>query len=133
MRYLLDTNICVYIMNYRPPLVLAKFQQLPSGECGMSVVTYAELMFGVFKSQHVERNLTIVQGIAQEIPVAPLPSEAALEYGRLRAHLQKKGQLIGGNDLLIAAHALCLGLPLVTNNTREFKRVPGLKVENWLT
>jgi tRNA(fMet)-specific endonuclease VapC len=99
----------------------------------MSVVTYAELMFGVFKSQHVERNLRIVQRIAQEIPVAPLPADAALEYGRLRAHLQKKGQLIGGNDLLIAAHAVYLGLPLVTNNTREFKRVPGLKVENWLT
>jgi tRNA(fMet)-specific endonuclease VapC len=132
MRYLLDTNICIYIANRKPPGVLARLQRLKAGDVGMSVITYLELVFGACKSQHRESNLQRIQELERHIPVLPLDTKAGRHYGQLRTELQKKGAPIGAYDLLIAAHALSLGLTLVTNNSREFRRVPHLMVENWV-
>lgn len=132
MRYLLDTNICIYIANRKPPGVLARLQRLKAGDVGMSVITYLELVFGAWKSQHRESNLQRIQELERHIPVLPLDTKAGRHYGQLRTELQKKGAPIGAYDLLIAAHALSLGLTLVTNNSREFRRVPHLMVENWV-
>lgn len=132
MRYLLDTNICIYIANRKPPAVLARLQSLKAGDVGMSVITYFELVFGAEKSQHREADLQRIQDLERHIPVLPLDSKAGRHYGQLRAELQRKGSPIGAYDLLIAAHALSLDLTLVTNNAREFRRVPHLMAENWV-
>jgi tRNA(fMet)-specific endonuclease VapC len=97
----------------------------------MSVVTYLELVYGALKSQHPRENLAQIEHLRGLIPVLPLETDAAIRYGRLRAELERKGTLIGALDMLIASHALALGLTLVTNNVREFGRVPRLTVENW--
>lgn len=131
MRYLLDTDICIYIAKHKPPHVLERFERMLPGDVGMSVVTYLELVYGAYKSRHVEANLDRIRQLSALVPVAPLDSSAAVHYGKLRAHLERSGLQIGAYDLLIAAHALNLGLVLVTNNVREFGRVPGLRVENW--
>lgn len=133
MRYLLDTNICIYIANKKPQSVLARLRDLKAGDVGMSVITYLELMFGAWKSQHREANLQLIRSLQQLIPVLALDASAGQHYGQLRAELQRKGSPIGAYDLLIAAQALSLGLTLVTNNTREFRRVPELIVEDWVT
>ncbi len=133
MRYLLDTNICIYIANKKPQSVLARLRDLKAGDVGMSVITYLELIFGAWKSQHREANLQRIKRLEQLIPVLPLDAGAGQHYGQLRAELQRKGSPIGAYDLLIAAQALSLGLTLVTNNTREFRRVPQLIVEDWVT
>jgi tRNA(fMet)-specific endonuclease VapC len=131
MRYLLDTNICIYIAKQKPHGVLARLRELRPGDVGMSVMTYLELVYGACKSQHREANLLRIQELASLIPVLPLDVNAGRHYGRMRAELERKGSPIGAYDLLIAAHALTLGLTLVTNNVREFRRVPQLIVENW--
>ncbi len=131
MRFLLDTTICIYIAKRTPPGVLARLQSLKAGAVGMSVITYFELVFGAWKSQHREANLERIQDLERHIPVLPLDTKAGRHYGQLRAELQRKGSPIGAYDLLIAAHALSLDLTLVTNNAREFRRVPHLMVENW--
>lgn len=131
MQYLLDTNICIYIARRRPPQVLSRLQRLRPGDVAMSVITYLELAYGAAKSQHPEANLTRIDQLRLLIPVLPLEPSVGLHYGRLRAGLEKSGRPIGAYDLLIAAHALSLGLILVTNNVREFSRVPGLRIENW--
>ncbi len=131
MRYLLDTDICIYIAKQKPGGVLARLQRLRSGDVGMSIVTYLELVYGAWKSQHREANLLRIQELERVIPVLPLDSNAGQHYGRMRAELERRGSPIGAYDLLIAAHALALNLTLVTNNTREFRRVPQLTVENW--
>ena len=133
MRYLLDTDICIYIAKQKPRSVLARLQQLRSGDVGMSIVTHLELVYGAWKSQRREANLLRIQELERVIPVLPLDSSAGQHYGRIRAELERKGSPIGAYDLLIAAHALALGLALVTNNTREYCRVPQLIVENWAT
>jgi len=97
----------------------------------MSVVTFLELTYGACKSQRVVENLARLEQLERVVPAQPLDAQVARDYGRIRADLEQKGALIGAYDLLIAAHALSLGLTLVTNNVREFRRVPGLKVENW--
>jgi tRNA(fMet)-specific endonuclease VapC len=132
VRYLLDTNICIYIAKRRPTKVLSRLQQLRPGDVGMSVVTFLELTYGAWKSQHPEENLARLEQLERLIPAQPLDSWVARDYARVRAELERKGTPIGAYDLLIAAHALSLGLTLVTNNLREFRRVPGLKVENWI-
>lgn len=129
-RYLLDTNICVYIRG-RQPSVVARFEQLEAGDVGMSVITFGELAYGVAKSTQSERASSALARLAAFIPVLPLPQNAGEAYGAIRAALAQKGGLIGPNDLWIAAHALASGLILVTNNEREFKRVKELKIENW--
>ena len=130
-RFLLDTNICIYIRQKRPPEVLARFEKLKVGDAVLSVITYGELIYGAHKSKQRETALVRLSDLISFIPVLELPAAAADQYGEIRAALETRGEMIGGNDLWIAAHAKSEGLVLVTNNEREFKRVPGLKVQNW--
>ncbi|MBL8413275.1 MAG: type II toxin-antitoxin system VapC family toxin [Propionivibrio sp.] len=132
VRYLLDTNICIYIARHNPPEVRERFARHMASELAMSVITLGELRFGAEKSQMRERALSSIQTLAQLITLAPLPEAAAEHYGEIRAELQKNGQIIGNNDLWIAAHARAQGWIIVTNNEREFMRVAGLQVENWV-
>ena len=130
-RFLLDTNICVYIREKKPLKVLARFEEVDPGSLAMSAITYGELVYGALRSIRPERAMLDLSRLATLISVLPLPVNAGETYGALRATLVRKGEVIGPNDLWIAAHALASGLTLVTNNEREFKRVEGLKVENW--
>ena len=131
-RYLLDTNICIYIKNHRPAEVLARFSKLPPGKVAMSAITYGELCFGAEKSAKPKETKQILEHLVALIPVLPLDKTVSTHYGKIRQHLQSKGKSIGNNDLWIASHALAHKLILVTNNTAEFDRVPGLRVENWV-
>ena len=130
-RYLLDTNICIYIRQMRPEPVLRRFRKLRPGEAALSVITYGELWYGAAKSANRVAAIERLQELVTLLPALPLPEDAAETYGSLRADLEAKGEMIGNNDLWIAAHALTSVLVLVTNNEREFRRVRGLKVENW--
>ncbi len=130
-RYMLDTNICIYIAKHQPPEVKARFARLKPGELIMSAITYGELYYGVSKSNQRARALAQLEELVQEIPVEHLDSAAAQAYGEIRATLEKQGRLIGNNDLWIGAHAMALDVTLATNNEREFKRIAGLSVENW--
>ena len=129
MRYMLDTDICIYIAKKKPASLLGRLRSLSSGDVCLSVITYAELRYGAEKSNQRTENLEVIERLRNVIPVVAFEETASAEYGIIRAHLEKKGRLIGGNDLLIAAHARALHLILVTNNVREFKRVPDLSVE----
>ena len=132
MRYLLDTNICIYVIKRRPPQVLARFQRCAVGDIGLSTVTLAELQYGVAKSAFPERNQQALAAFTLPLEILPFDAPAAAAYGPIRATLERQGTSIGAMDLLIAAHAVSLGVILVTNNLREFGRVPGLQVENWV-
>jgi len=127
----LDTNICIYIIKRKPEQVHSRFKQLRIGDVGISAITFCELQFGVANSAQVEKNQLALTKFLGPLEIIDFPSAAAIEYGNIKKHLQSRGQLIGNFDLLIAAHAIHQGLILVTNNAKEFKRVPGLKVENW--
>ena len=131
-RYMLDTNICIYIIKHQPIDVQKRFERLKAGEAALSAITFGELHFGIAKSLRRDSAIAVLEELTAFLPVLPLPSDASREYGALRAVLEAKGQPIGNNDLWIAAHAKSAGLVLVTNNEREFKRVPGLKLENWV-
>jgi tRNA(fMet)-specific endonuclease VapC len=131
-RYLLDTNICIYIIRHKPAEVRRRFEQLKTGEAAISAITFGELHYGAAKSQHPRAVQATLQELTSFLPVLPLPADAGLEYGLIRTALETKGKPIGGNDLWIAAHAKSAGLILITNNEREFKRVASLKVENWV-
>jgi len=130
-RYMLDTNICIYIAKEHPPEVKAHFQRLKAGQLLMSAITYGELSYGASKSSQKAKALAQLDELVQDIPVEGLDSRAAQAYGEIRAMLEEQGRLVGNNDLWIGAHALALNLTLVTNNEREFRRIPGLTVENW--
>jgi tRNA(fMet)-specific endonuclease VapC len=130
-RYLLDTNICIYIRQERPDAVLRRFRKLRPGEAALSVITYGELIYGAAKSAFRAAALERLRELVQLLPALPLPESAAEAYGTIHAELQSKGQMIGNNDLWIAAHAIGAGLILVTNNEREFRRLRGLKLQNW--
>ena len=130
MRYLLETDICIYAINGRPPEVLTQLLAHEDEGIAISVVTASELFFGVRKSAS-RRNLAALESFIGALTVLDFDIEAARRYGELRAHLEKKGTPIGSMDMQIAAHALALDLTLVTNNEREFRRVPGLRIENW--
>lgn len=130
-RYLLDTNICIYIRQKRPSAVLARFEHMQVGEAVISVITFGELFCGARKSQHREVALEKLSALSKVLPVENLPENCAEAYGTIRADLEKRGATIGNNDLWIAAHALARGLTLITNNEREFRRIHGLKIENW--
>jgi len=132
LRYLLDTNICIYIARHRPEEVLERFDRLQPGEVAMSTITYGELCYGACKSRHRGEAQKILRELAQIIPVLAIGPEVSDRYGDIRAELERLGRVIGNNDLWIAAHAVALGVPLVTNNEREFVRVPGLTVRNWV-
>jgi tRNA(fMet)-specific endonuclease VapC len=131
-RYLLDTNICIYIKNHRPAEVLARFSKLAPGKVAMSAITYGELCFGAQKSSKSKESHHILQQLITLIPVLPLDETVSVHYGSIRHILQANGKLIGNNDLWIAAHAFASKLILVTNNVAEFERVPGLRIENWV-
>jgi len=132
LRYLLDTNICIYIVKQKPASVLNKFKQLTVGEMGMSLITYGELFYGAKKSHHPRKTAGMLDELTSLIPALPMPIQAAEHYGNIRSTLEKHGKMIGNNDLWIAAHALALDLTIVTNNMREFSRVAHLKLENWV-
>ena len=131
-RYLLDTNICIYIAKHNPASVRARFAQHNANELVLSVITYGELCFGIAKSQAPAKAKSSIEQLTQAIEISALPASASEHYGAIRAALEKKGQVIGNNDLWIAAHARANGWVLVTNNEKEFKRVPNLRVENWV-
>jgi tRNA(fMet)-specific endonuclease VapC len=133
MKYLLDTNICIYIIKKKPASVRAKFEEQVVGDIGVSSITIAELYYGVQKSQHPEKNRLALEQFLIPLAIADFDYYAAMISGNIRAILEQQGTPIGGLDLLIAAHALSLNLTLVTNNIKEFKRIPELKVENWVS
>ena len=131
-RFLLDTNICIHIRRQRPPEVLARLQRLKPGEAVLSVITYGELIYGAEGSKFREQAIGQLTELAGLVPVMALPLRAGEFYGAIRAALETKGEMIGNNDLWIAAHAKAAALTLVTNNEREFRRIPGLKIQNWV-
>ena len=130
--YMLDTDICIYIIKHKPRSVKKRLAMLKPEQLAMSVITFAELMNGAKKSQRVEANVAKLNDLAELIEIRPFDKKAAISYGNVRSTLEKKGEIIGGNDLLIAAHALSLDWILVTNNEKEFKRVDGLRIESWV-
>ena len=131
MRYMLDTNICIYTIKHKPPEVIQRFLSHDPSELCISSITYAELMHGVEKSMAAERNRIAITMFLSPISVLNFDTYAAEEYGKIRADLERKGIPIGPMDILIAAHAKAEDLILVTNNTREFERVEDLDVEDW--
>ena len=131
MKYMLDTNICIYAIKHKPPEVIKEFLKHNPDDLCISSITYGELMHGVEKSQAVERNHAAITLFLSAISIIPFGYNAAEEYGKVRTELERKGNPIGPLDTLIAAHARAEGLVLVTNNTREFLRVQNLAVENW--
>ena len=130
-RFLLDTNICIFIRQNRYSSVTDRFGALRPGDAAVSVITYGELAYGAEKSQRREDALNGLQTLIRFLPVLPLPEGGGRAYGLIRSQLERQGNSISSNDLWIAAHALSAGLILVTNNEREFRRVPGLTIENW--
>lgn len=131
MKFMLDTNICIYIIKQKPAKVLKRFTEHSPGDILISSVTLAELRYGAEKSLHVQQNQDALSGFIVPLEIASFDEKAVDEYGKIREQLEKKGQPIGSMDMLIGAHALSLGLTLVTNNTKEFRRIKSLKVENW--
>jgi len=131
LKYMLDTNMVIYIIKRRPLSALEMFNQR-SGQLCISAITLAELHHGVEKSAQVSRNLAVLEDFTSRLEIVPYTAEAAAQYGDIRADLERKGEVIGVNDLHIAGHARSEGLVLVTNNERELARVDGLRVENWL-
>jgi len=128
---MLDTDICIYLAKNRYPQVTARFERLKLEQPVMSAITYGELQYGANKSTERSRALSQLAELIQYIPVESISSSAAQAYGEIRATLEKQGQVIGNNDIWIAAHAMALDVTLATNNDREFLRVIGLSVENW--
>ena len=133
MKYMLDTNMCIYLIKRKPHQVLEKFQTLSAGDISLSTVTVAELQYGIAKSQRPQQNQTALDLFLAPLVIADFDSAAARQYGQIRAELEQMGTPIGAYDLLIAGHARSLNATLVTNNTREFARVSDLKMENWIT
>ena len=132
MKIMLDTNTCIAVIKRKPPQVLKRLSAYKVGEVGISWVTLAELEFGVAKSQHVEKNQAALDEFVLPLEIANFDRETARVYGRVRATLEKKGAPIGSLDMMIGAHALSLGATLATNNTREFSRIKGLTIVDWL-
>ncbi|MDQ6955028.1 MAG: PIN domain-containing protein [Mariprofundaceae bacterium] len=129
--YMLDTNICIYLIKNNPPHVRTYFERLKPGDILLSSIVLAELMYGISKSQKKERNMLALEMFLLPLEIVSFDTSAAEKYGDIRSILEQSGQIIGGNDLFIAAHALSLDVALVTNNMKEFTRVPKLKLENW--
>jgi len=123
---------CIYIQRQRPEKVLARFQNLKPGDAAISVVTWGELLYGAEKSKQRKKVLQLLEEFKSFVPVLPIPENTGNTYGVIRASLESKGTPIGNNNLWIAAHAKAETLILVTNNEKEFQRVPGLKIQNWV-
>ncbi|WP_342323003.1 tRNA(fMet)-specific endonuclease VapC [Kosakonia sp. BYX6] len=132
LKFMLDTNICIFTIKNKPDIVRQAFNQ-HSGQMCISSVTLMELIYGAEKSAIPEKNLRVVEGFTARLEVLPYSIEAAVHTGQLRAELAKAGTPIGPYDAMIGAHARSLGLILITNNTREFVRIPGLRLQDWTT
>ena len=132
IRYMLDTSVCIELIRGRGKKVLKRLKRCKVGEVGISAITLAELEHGVERSAKPNQNRVALGEFCAPLEIQPFDAAAANAYGRIRADLQRAGQVIGPMDLLIAAHALAEGATMVTNNEREFRRVEGLAVENWL-
>ena len=134
MKYLLDTNICIYIIHEKPRTVLKEFEQYPVHEFGISSITHAELQYGIAKSKQKIINQVALDEFLLPLTILPFHGKGLVErYGEIRAFLESKGKTIGPLDTLIAAHALSLDLTIISNNIREFSRIPNLKCENWIS
>lgn len=131
MRYMLDTNICIYAIKQKPEKVFKRLQMHDPSEICISAVTYAELIYGVEKSCSVEKNRIALAMLLANVDIMPFDSFATSEYGSIRANQERRGQIIGQFDTMIAGHAKALGCTVVTNNLKEFSRVEGLRLENW--
>jgi tRNA(fMet)-specific endonuclease VapC len=132
IEYMLDTNICIYIIKRKPAEVIDRLQHIPVSRVGVSSITLSELLDGVAKSSKPEKNQLALAQFLAPMDILSYDDEAAEHYGRLRAFLEKEGTLIGSLDMLIAAHARAINCILVTNNEREFGRVPNLRIDNWV-
>ncbi|WP_413166072.1 type II toxin-antitoxin system tRNA(fMet)-specific endonuclease VapC [Capilliphycus salinus ALCB114379] len=132
MKYLLDTNICIYIIKIKPEQVLKKFASLSLSDVGISSITVAELEYGVYKSQQKEQNQTALNQFLIPLEIVPYDEKAAKVYAEVRGELERKGMVIGAMDMLIASQAISLEVTLVTNNVNEFSRIPNLVLENWV-
>jgi tRNA(fMet)-specific endonuclease VapC len=133
MRYMLDTNICIYLIKQKPEKVLRHFKAHSVGEIGISSITLAELRYGVERSQQVQKNRQALEEFILPLEIAAFDEAAADVYGNMRAGLEQAGTPVGSMDMLIGALALSLGVTLVTNNLREFKKIKNLKVVDWST
>ncbi|UCG25559.1 MAG: type II toxin-antitoxin system VapC family toxin [Chloroflexota bacterium] len=133
MKYLLDTNICIYLIKRKPASVLARFDEHAIGDIGISTISLAELSYGVQKSRFRDQNQDALLQFLAPLVIAEFDTEAAFAYGRIRAELETQGKPIGSLDTLIAGHALTLGVTIITNNEQEFSRVNGLNIENWVS
>ncbi len=132
IRYLLDTNMCIYLIKQKPPEVIQRLRQCAMSEVGISSITTSELYYGVAKSERIEQNSMALMTFLMPFEILPYETEAAQAYGHIRASLERGGTPIGAQDTFIAAHAYALGVTLVTNNEREFERVDNLRIENWV-
>jgi tRNA(fMet)-specific endonuclease VapC len=132
MKYMLDTNICIGLIRQRPKKLIERLTDYEPGEVGISTITIAELAHGAQKSSQVEQNMSALEQFLLPIEIVDFDQEASLTYGFVRASLERGGNMIGSMDMLIGAHALSLGVALVTNNVDEFQRIPNLKVEDWM-
>jgi len=132
MKYVLDTNTCIYIMKVKPQGVLTHFKRVSKSSICISIITHAELLYGLNKSKQKSKNKQVLDDFVKHLDVLDWGSKAAEHYAVIRAHLEKKGTIIGNMGLMIAAHTRSIGGTVITNNEKEFKRVPNLKVENWL-
>ena len=131
IKYLLDTNIVIYVLKRRPTEVLEIFNK-NANRMAISSITLSELIYGSEKSQNVDKNLEAIEEFISHLDVLPYDAKASQHYGQIKATLEKKGEIIGENDIHIAAHAISQGLILVSNNLKEFRRVPNLALENWV-
>jgi tRNA(fMet)-specific endonuclease VapC len=132
LRYMLDTNICIYVIKNRPARLRDRFNDFADQLC-VSVITLAELIYGAEKSARPHENLAVVEQFCARLDVLPFAERAASHYGQLWAELERAGQPIGIHDMMIGGHACSEGLTVVSNNVREFRRMPGLRLENWLS
>ena len=132
LRYMLDTNICIYVIKNRPAKLRERFNNFADQLC-LSVITLAELIYGAEKSARPHENLRVIEQFCARLDVLPLAERAASHYGQLWAELERAGQPIGIHDMMIGGHARSEGVTVVTNNIREFRRMPGLRLENWLS
>ena len=129
---MLDTNICIYIVKNKPLSVINKFREYSIGDIYLSSITVSELFYGVYKSQHIEKNLKTLEKFLYPFEIVEFDLKASIEYGKIRASLEKQGKIIGGFDILIGAHCKSLNYTIVTNNVKEFKRIDNLNIENWV-
>ena len=132
MKFLIDTNICIYIMNNHPPEVLPKFKSIGVGKVGISSITVSELHYGACKSNHIKKNIKRLDEFLSPFEILSYDENVSKYYGKIRSQLEKQGNIIGPLDMLIAAHALSNNLILITNNVKEFMQIKFLRVENWV-